>query len=423
MNDDFTRAAALFRTRREEGLRAPFGWLSVVSMVWLDAGESRVGADPAAEVPLPRRAGVPGTALRLFPLGGGRIRVTVEPGVIATHAGARFTRVELAPNPHGFDTIELPGLAIELLARGERFAVRVKDAEAPARSRAAKLPWFPSDPRWVVRARLEPAAPGATLAITSVLGDVDHHPTPGIYRFEIDGRACALTPVLQSPTSTTLFFMFRDRTSGRSSYGAGRFLFAERSGDTVTLDFNRAVSPPCAYTPHATCPVPPACNVLDVAIEAGEMSPPEIEPATQADAEELLALQRLCYQGEAERYDDFTIPPLTQTLESLRADIETGPVLVARHGGELVGSVRAHLDGARFHIGRLIVHPTWRGRGLGPQLLAAIEALAAPGSTLEVYTGHRSEEFLRLYQRHGYARAKTVTVHPRLDLVYLDKQA
>lgn len=103
-------------------------------------------------------------------------------------------------------------------------------------------------------------------------------------------------------------------------------------------------------------------------------SRPEIRPARPEDAGRILFLQRLCYLGEAELYDDFGIPPLTQTLEDLRQDIDTQTVLVSCVGEEIVGSVRARAENDICHVGRLAVHPRFRRRGLGVRLMREIEA-------------------------------------------------
>ncbi|MFJ4714683.1 GNAT family N-acetyltransferase [Streptomyces sp. NPDC088785] len=150
-----------------------------------------------------------------------------------------------------------------------------------------------------------------------------------------------------------------------------------------------------------------------------------ISAATEADAEQILKLQYLCYQSEAQLYGDYSIEPLTQSLESLRAELSGGTVLVARLGDEVVASVRGTTDpDGTAHIGKLIVHPRLRRHGLGGRLLAAIESrLAGEGAArrFELFTGHRSDHNLRLYRRHGYAPVTTRKVDERLTLVTLAK--
>jgi len=148
-----------------------------------------------------------------------------------------------------------------------------------------------------------------------------------------------------------------------------------------------------------------------------------IGTADVSDAEQILKLQYLCYQGEAALYNDYGIEPLTQTLESLRGEFETHTVLVARLGDEVVGSVRGTIDGGVARIGKLIVHPRLQRHMLGTRLLRAIEERLGDAAEYELFTGHRSEQNLRLYERLGYEHGRIEKVNSRLSLVYLRKTA
>ena len=146
-----------------------------------------------------------------------------------------------------------------------------------------------------------------------------------------------------------------------------------------------------------------------------------VREASFDDAEEILTLQRLCYRSEAELYDDWEIPPLTQTLESLRSEYETSCILAAYLGSEVVGSVRGRLVNGTYHIGRLIVHPRLQRLGVGTRLMREIEARFTDSYRYELFTGHLSEANLRLYRRLGYTETRRETVTPSLRLVYLSK--
>ncbi|MFE0173135.1 GNAT family N-acetyltransferase [Streptomyces sp. NPDC059002] len=150
-----------------------------------------------------------------------------------------------------------------------------------------------------------------------------------------------------------------------------------------------------------------------------------ISAATEADAEQILKLQYLCYQSEAELYDDYSIEPLTQSLDSIRAELTTGVVLVARLGDEVVASVRGTVDVAgTARIGKLIVHPRMQRHGLGGRLLDEVERrLGAAGTAkcFQLFTGQRSEQNLQLYRKHGYAPVRTERVDERLTVVTLAK--
>ncbi|MEV7566634.1 GNAT family N-acetyltransferase [Streptomyces tanashiensis] len=157
-----------------------------------------------------------------------------------------------------------------------------------------------------------------------------------------------------------------------------------------------------------------------------------ISAADAQDAEHILKLQYLCYQSEAELYGDWSIEPLTQSLDALRAELGEGHGLVARLGDEVVASVRARLDeDGTVRIAKLIVHPRMQRHGLGGRLLDGIErhfaAATAPAATsakrFQLFTGHRSEGNLRLYRSKGYAQVATRELGPKLTLVTLEKAA
>ena len=147
----------------------------------------------------------------------------------------------------------------------------------------------------------------------------------------------------------------------------------------------------------------------------------DIGPARVGEAQQILKLQYLCYQSEAAIYDDWAIPPLTQTLWQLLEEYDAGEVLVARVGEEVVGSVRGRLEGDTCQVGRLIVHPRLQGRGIGTRLMAAIEERFAEAERYELFTGHLSEGNIRLYHRLGYQEFREEEVSSRLRLIYLEK--
>ncbi|MEV1022460.1 GNAT family N-acetyltransferase [Streptomyces sp. NPDC050264] len=150
-----------------------------------------------------------------------------------------------------------------------------------------------------------------------------------------------------------------------------------------------------------------------------------ISAATEADTEQILKLQYLCYQSEAQLYGDYSIEPLRQSLDSVRAELTGGTVLVARLGDEVVASVRGTIDAdGTARIDKLIVHPRMQRHGLGGRLLSAVEsALGTAGTAkrFELFSGHRSEHNLRLYRKHGYTPVSTKRVDDRLTLVTLAK--
>ena len=147
----------------------------------------------------------------------------------------------------------------------------------------------------------------------------------------------------------------------------------------------------------------------------------EILRATAADAAAILDLQKLAYQSEAWRYGDWTLPPLVQTLESMRDDIARCIVLKALQDGVLVGSVRASASEGLCLVGRLIVQPEFQGQGIGTQLMRHIEGEFPQTRKFELFTGSRSARNILLYERLGYSRAREKVVSPAITLVFMEK--
>jgi indole-3-glycerol phosphate synthase len=150
--------------------------------------------------------------------------------------------------------------------------------------------------------------------------------------------------------------------------------------------------------------------------------PVTIERATIGDAQAILNLQKQAFQSEAERYQDWTMSPLTQTLEELACEFEMQRFLKAVSNGELVGSVRAHLEQETCYIGRLIVHPHWQNRGIGSMLMAFIESCFGNARRYELFTGARSERTLHLYHKLGYRSFRSEKLNEQVTLVFLEKQ-
>ncbi len=148
-----------------------------------------------------------------------------------------------------------------------------------------------------------------------------------------------------------------------------------------------------------------------------------IVPVTPGDAGELLTLQRAAYVTEAQLYDNPHLPPLTESLDALGADLGSGPALKAMLGSRIVGTVRCRQEGEVLHVGRLAVAPDQQGRGLGRVLLLAAEQLGGPGvvRTFALFTGARSEANLRLYQRCGYVEVRREALPTGPGLVHLEK--
>lgn len=246
---NFEAEITSWRREREARLKAEDGWLSLAGLFWLKEGPNRVGSAADAQVKLP--PGAPANA-----------------GTVTLHRGKiRFEKKELRPDTADF--VSIAGVKLFAIHRGQRYAIRMKDNNSEARKNFKGLRWFPPRQEWVLRARFEAFDRPRKMYFDSQTGDTQEMISPGYVHFTYGGRALRLTPVEED---NRLFFVFRDRTAGRTTYAACRFLYAEKpSGGVVILDFNKAYNPPCVFTPYATCPLPPTENRLPIAVEAGEM--------------------------------------------------------------------------------------------------------------------------------------------------------
>ena len=262
-----------WREEREARLKADGGWLTVAGLFWLKEGPSRFGTDPSLEIVLPEgsapaRAGV-------FVLAGGETSVSLEPGIVGrvggeAPRGAVRMRSDTSRSP---DVLEMGSLSLHVIERGGRYGVRLKDKNSLARKAFTGLRWYDVKAEYRVVARWVPHEPPKAVKVPNVLGQVQAMPSPGHAEFTIDGKALRLDAVLEEEDAEELFFILRDGTSGKETYGAGRFLYADLPRDGgVVLDFNKAQNPPCAFTPYATCPLPPPQNWLPVRVEAGELA-------------------------------------------------------------------------------------------------------------------------------------------------------
>ena len=265
LSPEAQRAAVIdWWAQRDERLRDPNGWLTLVGLYWLQPGENRFGADASNDIPLTGRD-VPAHAGSLW-LDGGEVR-------LQAHGEVGPRPEPLASDVSGEPTvIEAGSLHMYVIQRGQRWGLRVRDHESPAINAFAGMDHFPIDPSWRVQGRLLPAQPDARLEIIDVTGDIGSEETPGTVEFERDGRTWSLAALPGDADELRIWLVFGDATNGSDTYGGGRFLYSEPVADdgSVVLDFNLAYNPPCVFSPYATCPLPPAESKISLPIEAGE---------------------------------------------------------------------------------------------------------------------------------------------------------
>jgi uncharacterized protein (DUF1684 family) len=260
------------RDARVTRLTSPNGWLSLIGLEWLKVGDNRVGA--AADNDIVLKAGP--AHLGTVTLGkDGSLHIVLAKDSGATIDGKTVAHAVLIDDAHATGTtnptmVSFGHANFYVIDRDGRKALRVKDSDAETRTHFLGLDYFPTDPSWRIVANWVPFNPPHKMEIGSVIGTIDKVDVPGKAVFTRDGHTYELMPYQEEPGGD-LFFVIADRTSGKETYGAARFMDVPLPKDgKVILDFNLAYNPPCAFTPYATCPLAPPENRLDLRVTAGE---------------------------------------------------------------------------------------------------------------------------------------------------------
>ncbi|CAM2007351.1 DUF1684 domain-containing protein [Acanthopleuribacter pedis] len=261
----FEQAELTWRADHEQEMKSDNSWLNLVGLFWLQEGANTFGTATDADFVLPRHA----TVLKAgtFFLENGKVRYEMARGQRAVVDGKAALSGPLAMD----NVLHHNHMRFFLIKRGDRLAVRIRDLRAGEFVNFQSLSYYSPKAKFVIKADYEAYESPQILRIGTVIGTEIELIVPGVIRFALDGVEHELLPTLESEEDDKFFLMFKDQTSGSTTYSGGRYLYADLPVDgKVTLNFNRATNPPCAYTPYATCPLPPAENWMNLAIEAGE---------------------------------------------------------------------------------------------------------------------------------------------------------
>ena len=239
--DDSIRA---WQQHRDAGLRAPDGWLTLVGLFWLKPGANTIAS-----------------AAGTFHQQGDKITFTDSHGA----------QKNLSYDDQNPDIVQTGTVSFSVIKRGGRFAVRARDTASPVRKNFRGMRYFPINPAFHFQAKLIPDV--KKISILNIIGQTDQEESPGWVEFTYQGRPHRLRPIYEETShGRTLYFLFKDTTNKTQTYQAGRMLNTPLAvAGIVDLDFNRAYTPPCTFTPYATCPLPPKENRLPIAVEAGEL--------------------------------------------------------------------------------------------------------------------------------------------------------
>ncbi len=262
LTEEYAERIAAHREEREERLRS--SWLTLAGLHWLEEGDNRFGSAPGNAIVFPQETS-PALAGN-FVYADGEVFLEPVPGAGLTVDGrpAGDTRLQLEPDAQ---QLGLGRLVFFVIERAGKHAIRVRDPEFHAVRDFRGIDFYPVDPAYVIEGTLVPNDAPKKLMVETVTGRDAEMVSRGTVEFEFAGAIHTLEALAGS---VDLFLIFKDETSGRDTYGAGRYLYAPVDGDRVSLDFNKAYNPPCAFTPYATCPLPPLGNTIHARIEAGE---------------------------------------------------------------------------------------------------------------------------------------------------------
>jgi uncharacterized protein len=270
MDDGSTYAKQIqtWRQHRLERLTAPTGWLSLIGLDWLKDGVNTLGSAKDSSIVLPKAPARLGT----ITLAGSKATIALDPGADATIDGKKKSGGELLDDTHEkATTVAFGSVSFYLVQRGDKFGLRIKDSDAETRKHFSGIDYFDIDPSWRIEAKWEAYDPPREVEEPNILGQVDKVIVPGVAVFQHAGKTYRVEPVIETPGDKELFLVFADKTSGKETYGAARFVYTSEPKDgKVILDFNQAYNPPCAFTPYATCPLPTKQNRLDMRVTAGE---------------------------------------------------------------------------------------------------------------------------------------------------------
>ena len=265
--EEHRREIEAWHAKQIVSLKSETGWLNLIGLYWLREGENSFGSGTAMDFNL-ENENYP-TEIGTFFLKGGK--VYFEPKVMGVESEGADVEGKILifdPESKTSKSLYFESLHWVIIKRSDAFGVRLRDYEADAVSNFEGVEQYPIDLSWRIEAEFIPYESTKTISITNVLGQTTPNPTPGYLEFQIGGKTFTLDAL---EGEEELFLIFADETSGRDTYGGGRYMYVKKADASgkVIIDFNKAYNPPCVYTPHATCPLPPRQNILDVAITAG----------------------------------------------------------------------------------------------------------------------------------------------------------
>jgi hypothetical protein len=264
-DSDYEKEIKSWHKNRVEGLKNENGWLNLAGLFWLEEGRNSFGGNTENKIIFPKDRSK--AFLGDIILSKGEVFVETKADAEVFNENEKIEKLKLFPNDKSI-ILKHNSLRWFVIKRGERFAIRLRDLESPFLKEFHGIESFKIDPKWKLKAKFIPTE-GKKIAILDITGQISQQGSPGVLVFTISGKEYKLDALAEGEE---FFIIFGDKTNKKETYGAGRFVYAAKpdANGFTYLDFNKAYNPPCAFTPYATCPLPPKQNLLPIEIKAGE---------------------------------------------------------------------------------------------------------------------------------------------------------
>ena len=263
----YEKEIATFRKIRIDSLKHENGYLNLSGLFWLKEGENTIGADPKNDFNFPAEHS--DSFLGKIVLNKGVVRFKSSQANQVFSLGQPVTEMIIFQDKKVV-VLEHKTLRWFIIKRGDKYALRLRDLDGEYVRNFKGITYFPLDPSWRIIAKFVPTK-GKQLRITDITGRTFLEDSPGVLHFTKGGKKFTLEA---GGTMDEFFIVFGDLTNKKSTYGGGRFLYAnapDKEGNVI-LDFNKSLNPPCEFTPFATCPLPTKENKMNVEVGAGEKS-------------------------------------------------------------------------------------------------------------------------------------------------------
>jgi uncharacterized protein len=269
-NDEYHNSVNKWRQEVDNNLRRENGWLALAGLFWLRRGTNMIGSDPTADITLPNRAP---QRLGTFQFDGDNVTLNVESDTYVEVNGVATKNALLDADQEDVPSfITFNDMRMVVVRRSKGVGIRVWDNLREERRLFPSRQWYPIKDEYRVPAIYTRFETPKIVKMPDILGAILDEPMQGFVSFELKGKKHEL--IVEELPDRRLFIQFMDMTNGNPTYPSGRYHYTDaHENGKVYIDFNKAYSPPCAFTEYATCTFPPQENHLGVAVEAGEIFP------------------------------------------------------------------------------------------------------------------------------------------------------